>query len=59
MSAEQPVCTVCLDTGVVTLPEGEIACPMCRTGIPLYRPHLVTIPCELCGRGIELCECEL
>jgi len=58
MSAEQPDCTVCLDTGAVTLPEGEIACPLCRLP-PLRRPHLVTIPCELCGVGIELCECEL
>jgi len=55
--SEQPVCTVCLDTGVVTLPEVEIACPLCR--LPPLRRHLVTIPCEICGVGIELCECEL
>ena len=54
---EQPACTVCGDAGVVTLPEGEIACPLCR--LPTMRPHLVTIPCELCNVGIELCECEL
>ena len=52
-----PACTVCDDTGTVMMPEGQIACPMCRTGIPLYRPHLVTIPCESCGVGIELCGC--
>jgi Zn finger protein HypA/HybF involved in hydrogenase expression len=55
----QPACTVCNDSGVVMMTEGEIACPMCRSGIPLYRPHLVTIACESCGVGIELCECEL
>jgi hypothetical protein len=54
--SEQPDCAVCADTGAVTLPEGEIACPLCR--LPL-RPQLVTIPCELCGVGIEMCECEL
>ncbi len=58
MSAEQPVCTVCDDTGAVTLPEGEIACPLCRLP-PMRRLQLVTIPCEICGVGIELCECEL
>ena len=46
------------ELGAVTLPEGEIACPLCRLP-PLRRPHLVTIPCEICGVGIELCECEL
>ena len=55
---DQPAaCTVCDDAGFLALPDGEIACPLCR--LPTMRPHLVTIPCELCNVGIELCECEL
>jgi hypothetical protein len=57
-SQPPPACTVCNDSGVVMMTEGEIACPMCQSGIPLYRPHLVTIPCENCGVGIELCGCD-
>ena len=59
MMIDQPAaCSACADTGSVTLPDGEIACPLCRLTPPM-RPHLVTIPCEFCGLGIELCECEL
>jgi hypothetical protein len=54
----QPACTVCTDAGTIVFPEGEIACPMCRSGVPMYRPRLVTIPCEACGVGIESCECD-
>jgi len=53
-----PACTACNDSGVVTFPEGEIACPMCRSGVPMYRPRIVNIPCESCGVGIESCECD-
>ena len=56
---DQPACTVCGDAGFLALlPDGEIACPLCCSAPPM-RPHLVTIPCEFCGLGIELCECEL
>ena len=56
---DQPAaCTVCDDAGFLALPDGEIACPLCRLTPPM-RPHLVTIPCECCAVGIELCECEL
>ena len=55
---EQPACTVCGDAGFLALPDGEIACPLCCSAPPM-RSDLVTIPCEFCAVGIELCECEL
>ena len=34
-----PSCPVCLDSGSVMMPEGDITCPMCRATPPIYRPR--------------------
>lgn len=56
-AAAVAACAVCDDTGAVLLPDGWIACPLCVNAPLLYRPRLVTIPCEGCQRGIEVCGC--
>ena len=44
-----PSCPVCLDSGSVMMPEGDITCPMCRATPPVYRPR---------GTELEFCDWE-